>query len=97
MADKVVPNEHPFMGGADVDAWDCAVAPRLYLARQGCRALKVLPCSSLGGWGRRGVLLGGGRGARSAFTSPARQGCRALEVLGQGKGEDGLGGLGVEV
>lgn len=41
MAEEAVPNEHPFVGGQEVDAWDCALAPRLYLAREGCRLLKV--------------------------------------------------------
>lgn len=40
MVEAAVPNEHPFVGGHDVDTWDCALAPRLYLAREGCRLLK---------------------------------------------------------
>ncbi|KAL4426238.1 hypothetical protein ABPG77_009853 [Micractinium sp. CCAP 211/92] len=40
MAEEAVPNEHPFVGGQEVDAWDSALAPRLYLAREGCRLLK---------------------------------------------------------
>ncbi|KAL4436536.1 hypothetical protein ABPG75_003675 [Micractinium tetrahymenae] len=40
MVEEAVPNEHPFVGGQEVDAWDCALAPRLYLAREGCRLLK---------------------------------------------------------
>lgn len=34
-------NDHPYMGGHDVNAWDMALAPRLHFARVGCKALKV--------------------------------------------------------
>jgi glutathione S-transferase len=35
-----VGNAHPYVGGQEPNAWDVALAPRLYLARVGCRALK---------------------------------------------------------
>ncbi|KAI3427360.1 hypothetical protein D9Q98_010276 [Chlorella vulgaris] len=38
--EQAVTNESPFVGGQDVCAYDCALAPRLYLARQGCKLLK---------------------------------------------------------
>jgi hypothetical protein len=42
-----VPNERPYMGGQDVCSWDLALAPRLFLARQGCKLLKA---SGRWGW-----------------------------------------------
>lgn len=39
--EAAVPNESPYVGGKDVCAWDLAVAPRAYLARLGCKLLKV--------------------------------------------------------
>ena len=32
-------NERPFFGGKDPNAWDVAMAPRVFLARIGCRRL----------------------------------------------------------
>lgn len=40
-AEAAVPNESPYVGGADICSWDLALAPRLYLARQGCKLLKA--------------------------------------------------------
>jgi hypothetical protein len=54
MVEDAATNESPYIGGKDVCAWDCALAPRLYLARQGCKLLKV-------GWvGAWVVVLVGG-------------------------------------
>ena len=54
MVEDAATNESPYIGGKDVCAWDCAMAPRLYLARQGCKLLKV-------GWvGAWVVVLVGG-------------------------------------
>lgn len=39
--ESVLSNEHPYMGGVDVNAWDMAVGPRLYFARVGCKEIKV--------------------------------------------------------
>jgi hypothetical protein len=41
VAEKAVPNDHPYVGGNDPCAWDFALAPKLYLARWGSRLLKV--------------------------------------------------------
>jgi glutathione S-transferase len=38
--EEALPNDHPFFGGKDVNAWDMAMAPRLYLARVGCKHLR---------------------------------------------------------
>lgn len=38
--ESVLSNEHPYMGGVDVNAWDMAVGPRLYFARVGCKEIK---------------------------------------------------------
>ncbi|EFN51079.1 hypothetical protein CHLNCDRAFT_141456 [Chlorella variabilis] len=40
MAEDALPNESPYVGGREVCAYDCALAPRLYLARRGCSLLK---------------------------------------------------------
>ena len=48
MAEDALPNESPYVGGREVCAYDCALAPRLYLARRGCSLLKVR--RPVGGW-----------------------------------------------
>ena len=68
--ESLLPNSHPYVGGAVVCAEDCALAPRLYLARQGCRLLKVrrrrvvcgvsgVRCQGGGGDGGYGAETGG--------------------------------------
>jgi glutathione S-transferase len=38
--DDAVGDSQPFVGGKDPCAWDVALAPRVYLARVGCKKLK---------------------------------------------------------
>lgn len=37
----VLSNEHPYCGGTEPNAWDLALAPRVYIARVGCQELKA--------------------------------------------------------
>lgn len=39
--EDVVGDKSPYVGGRDVNAWDVALAPRLYLARVVCKNIKV--------------------------------------------------------